>query len=142
MAIIINKSSMDTIFERLAKEASNGNKDSFKELYDYSGAGYADAQYYLAIYYKKNNDIDNYRYWIDKAASYGYEEAIKLNAKDNVHKEEIIRPDEKKGNRKSEGLLWIIGGVLLTIVSTAVSDGGFVLFYGAILYGLYLVLFK
>lgn len=117
-------------------------KDSFKELYDYSGAGYADAQYYLAIYYKKNNDIDNYRYWIDKAASYGYEEAIKLNAKDNVHKEEIIRPDEKKGNRKSEGLLWIIGGVLLTIVSTAVSDGGFVLFYGAILYGLYLVLFK
>ena len=134
---------MDIIFERLAKEASNGNKDSFKELYDYSGAGYADAQYYLAIYYKKNNDIDNYRYWIDKAASYGYEEAIKLNAKDNnVHKEEIIRPDEKKGNRKSEGLLWIIGGVLLTIVSTAVSDGGFVLFYGAILYGLYLVLFK
>ena len=138
MAIIINKSSMDIRFERLAKEASNGNKDSFKELYDYSGAGNADAQYYLAIYYKKNNDIDNYRYWMDKAASYGYEEAIKLNAEDK----EIIRSDEKKGNRKSEGLLWIIGGTLLTIASTAVSDGGFVLFYGAILYGLYLVLFK
>ena len=133
---------MDAYFERLANEASNGNKDSFKELYRLSGAGNAEAQYYLAIYYKSKNNIDDYRYWIDKAASYGHEDAIRLNARDNVHKEEIVETDTPKSNRKIEGLIWIIGGLLLTLVSTAFTDGGVVLFYGAVLYGLYLVLFK
>lgn len=67
---------------------------------------------------------------------------MKLNAEDNVQKEDIIKPEATKNNRKAEGLIWIIGGVLLTVISTAVTDGGFVLFYGAVLYGIYLVLFK
>lgn len=103
---------MDAYFERLANEASNGNKDSFKELYRLSGAGNAEAQYYLAIYYKSKNNIDDYRYWIDKAASYGHEDAIRLNARDNVHKEEIVETDTPKSNRKIEGLIWIISCII------------------------------
>lgn len=133
---------MNAYFERMANEALNGNKDSFKELYRSSGAGNAEAQYYLAIYYKSKNNINEYRYWIDKAASYGHEEAIKLNVRDNVHKEEISESDTKQSNRKFEGFIWITGGILLTILSTAITDGGVILFYGAVLYGLYLVIFK
>ena len=93
-------------------------------------------------YITKANNINEYRYWIDKVASYGHEEAIKLNVRDNVHKEEISESDTKQSNRKFEGFIWIIGGILLTILSTAITDGGVILFYGAVLYGLYLVIFK
>ena len=39
-------------YEELMQEASQGNKNAFRELYSYAGAGITEAQYYLALYYK------------------------------------------------------------------------------------------
>lgn len=39
-------------YEKLMQEASQGNKKAFKELYSYAGSGNAEAQYYLALYYR------------------------------------------------------------------------------------------
>ena len=37
------------------QEASQGNKKAYKDLYSYAGSGNAEAQYYLALYYKETN---------------------------------------------------------------------------------------
>jgi len=60
-------------YEQLMQEASQGNKKAFKELYSYAGSGNAEAQYYLAIYYKeaKGSGAD-YAYWMKKAKDNGY----------------------------------------------------------------------
>ena len=55
------------------QEALQGNKKAFKELYSYAGSGNAEAQYYLALYYKeaKGSGAD-YAYWMKKANDNGY----------------------------------------------------------------------
>ena len=40
-------------YEQLMQEAINGNKSAHKTLYSIAGAGSAEAQYYLALYYKE-----------------------------------------------------------------------------------------
>ena len=42
-------------YEQLMQEASQGNKKAYKELYSYAGSGSAEAQYYLALYYKEKD---------------------------------------------------------------------------------------
>ena len=62
-------------YEQLMQEASQGNKKAFKELYSYAGSGNAEAQYYLALYYKetKGSGADSdYAYWMNKAKDNGY----------------------------------------------------------------------
>ena len=39
--------------EQLMQQASQGNRNAFKDLYSYAGSGNAEAQYYLALYYKE-----------------------------------------------------------------------------------------
>jgi uncharacterized membrane protein YhaH (DUF805 family) len=62
-------------YEQLMQEASQGNKKAFKELYSYAGSGNAEAQYYLALYYKGVGQDSDYAYWMGKAKDNGYVEA-------------------------------------------------------------------
>ena len=67
-------------YEKLMQEASQGNKKAFKELYSYAGSGNAEAQYYLALYYKetKSSGADSdYAYWMKKSKDNGYDDAQK-----------------------------------------------------------------
>ena len=67
-------------YEQLMQEASQGNKKAFKDLYSYAGSGNAEAQYYLALYYKetKGSGADSdYAYWMGKAKDNGYDAAQK-----------------------------------------------------------------
>ncbi len=62
-------------YEQLMQEASQGNKKAFKELYSYAGSGNAEAQYYLALYYKGVGQDSDYAYWMNKSKDNGYVEA-------------------------------------------------------------------
>ncbi len=62
-------------YEQLMQETSQGNKKAFKELYSYAGSGNAEAQYYLALYYKGVGQDSDYAYWMGKAKDNGYVEA-------------------------------------------------------------------
>lgn len=65
-------------YEQLMQEAINGKKSAYKELSSYAGSGDAEAQYYLALYYKevKGSGLDSdYAYWIKKAKDNGYDAA-------------------------------------------------------------------
>jgi hypothetical protein len=42
-------------YEQLMQAASQGDKKAFKDLYSYAGSGSAEAQYYLALYYKEKD---------------------------------------------------------------------------------------
>ena len=56
------------------QEALQGNKKAFKELYSYAGSGNAEAQYYLALYYKEakgSGQDSDYAYWMKKAKDNG-----------------------------------------------------------------------
>ena len=62
----------------MMQEASQGNKKAFKDLYSYAGSGNAEAQYYLALYYKetKGSGADSdYAYWMNKSKDNGYDAA-------------------------------------------------------------------
>jgi uncharacterized membrane protein YhaH (DUF805 family) len=62
-------------YEQMMQEASQGNKKAFKELYSYAGSGNAEAQYYLALYYKGVGQDSDYTYWMGKAKDNGYDAA-------------------------------------------------------------------
>lgn len=62
-------------YEQLMQEASQGNKKAYKELYSYAGSGNAEAQYYLALYYKGVGQDSDYAYWMGKAKDNGYDAA-------------------------------------------------------------------
>ena len=62
-------------YEQLMQEASQGNKKAFKELYSYAGSGNAEAQYYLALYYKGVGQDSDFAYWMNKSKDNGYVEA-------------------------------------------------------------------
>lgn len=57
--------------------ASQGDKKAFKDLYSYAGSGSAEAQYYLALYYKEKDSgpDSDYAYWMNKAKKNGYDAA-------------------------------------------------------------------
>ena len=121
--------------ENLYKSAVAGDKSSFKELEFNAGSGDTEAQYYLALCYaeRKGGQAD-YEYWMKKAADNGYE-AAKVSLPNSLIEETTSNDSRKEGMGKTlEGFLWIGGGLLLTIVT-----GGAYIFYGAVLYGLYLV---
>lgn len=62
-------------YEKLMQEASQGNKNAFKDLYSYAGSGIAEAQYYLALYYKGVGQDSDYAYWMNKSKDNGYDAA-------------------------------------------------------------------
>ena len=80
-------------YEELMQEASQGNKIAFKELYSYAGAGIAEAQYYLALYYKAVKGCapdSDYAYWMNKARDNGYEAAMAEPVADDSEKTELL----------------------------------------------------
>lgn len=75
-------------YEQLMHEASKGKKEAFKELYYYAGSGNAEAQYYLALYYKEvkgSGPDSDYAYWMNKSKDNGY-----VAAKNPVIEEPVI----------------------------------------------------
>ena len=126
--------------ENLLNKAIVGDKNAFKELQSNAGSGDAEAQYYLAQYYvsRKNGESD-YQYWLKKAVENGYVATNNdLAALNLIEKEESVSSmtnGSKSSEKMIKGLLWISGGVLLTIA----TNGGYI-FYGAVLYGIYIIL--
>ena len=62
-------------YEKLMQAASQGDKKAFKDLYSYAGSGNAEAQYYLALYYKGVGQDSDYAYWMNKSKDNGYDAA-------------------------------------------------------------------
>lgn len=88
-------------YEQLMQAASQGNKKAFKELYSYAGSGNAEAQYYLALYYKETKGTgadSDYAYWMKKAKDNGYEAAqncaIQEPTNDEAEQKQNIESDE------------------------------------------------
>ena len=121
--------------DRLLNECLQGNMDSLMELKYNADAYNPNSQYYLAQYYlekgctESNND---YTYRIGKAVRNGYNP-------DNIYIKgmEIKTKKTEISDCTIEGFIWIIGGLLL-----AVATGGNLIFSGAIVYGLCILLFK
>ena len=60
--------------ERLMEESLRGNDYALDELMSNAGAGSAEAQYYLALFYERTGGIHDpdYSYWIEKSKKNGY----------------------------------------------------------------------
>ena len=89
-------------YEQLMQEASQGNKKAFKDLYSYAGSGNAEAQYYLALYYKetKGSGADSdYAYWMNKSKVNGY-----VAAQNSVIPEATLETTEEKEDGPNNAL--------------------------------------
>lgn len=63
-------------YEQLMQDALAGKKSSYNDLYSYAGSGDAEAQYYLALYYKEAKGCGaDYAFWMKKAKDNGYDAA-------------------------------------------------------------------
>ena len=90
-------------YEQLMQDASHGNKNAFKELYSYAGSGNAEAQYYLALYYKeaKGSGADSdYAYWMNKSKDNGF-----VAAQNSVIPEPTTEKTEQKPEIESDDSL-------------------------------------
>lgn len=86
-------------YEQLMQEASQGNKKAFKELYSYAGSGNAEAQYYLALYYKAVGQDSDYAYWMNKSKDNGY-----VEAQNSVIPEATLETTEEKEEGSNNAL--------------------------------------
>ena len=127
-------------YEKLMQEASQGNKKAFKNLYSYAGSGSAEAQYYLALYYKevKGTGLDSdYAFWMKKAKDNGYEEAqncaIPEPTNDEAEQKQNIESDESLKKllmkfsfmgriNRTEYIISVIICVILVFVVANVED--------------------
>ena len=83
-------------------DSSNGNKNAVKELYSYAGSGNAEAQYYLALYYKESKGSGaDYAYWMKKAKDNGYEAAQNCAIPEPAY----VESEETKDNTESNASL-------------------------------------
>ena len=90
-------------YEKLMQEASQGNKNAFKDLSSYAGSGNAEAQYYLALYYKEvkgDGQGSDYAYWMNKAKNNGFEMAQNV-----VIPETIVEATEENQEEGSNNAL-------------------------------------
>lgn len=63
-------------YEQLMQDALAGKKSSYNDLYSYAGSGDAEAQYYLALYYKEAKGCGaDYAFWMKKAKDNGFDAA-------------------------------------------------------------------
>ena len=97
-------------YEQLMQEASQGNKKAFKELYSYAGSGNAEAQYYLALYYKKakgSGQDSDYAYWMKKAKDNSYvPQSGSITIVEEEYRQESVSESEE-GNKID---LWFLIG--------------------------------
>lgn len=125
-------------YEQLMQQASQGNKNAFKDLYSYAGSGNVEAQYYLALYYKeaKGSGAD-YAYWMKKAKDNGYEAAqncaIQEPTNDEAEQKQNIESDESLKKllmkfsfsgriNRTEYIISVIICVILVFVVANVED--------------------
>lgn len=127
--------------EKLMQEALQGRKSSFKELYSYAGSGNAEAQYYLALYYKEREGCgadSNYAYWMQKAKEKGFasaqqtvipepavvdEQEVNSNGKsDNPSKILLMKFSFSGRINRTEYILSIIASVLLFLLIPVIED--------------------
>ena len=128
-----------SIYEQLMQEASQGNKGAFKELYSYAGSGSAEAQYYLALYYKEKDSgqDSDYAYWMKKAKANGCDAAqnyaIPELTNDEAEKKPQIESDESLKKllmkfsfsgriNRTEYIISIVGSVLIFLFSPVIED--------------------
>jgi len=125
-------------YEKLMQEASQGNKKAFKELYSYAGSGNAEAQYYLALYYKESKGSGaDYAYWMNKSKDNGYvaaQNSVIPESKPKETKEKpVIESDESLKKllmkfsfcgriNRTEYIISIVGSVLIFLFSPVVED--------------------
>ena len=127
-------------YEQLMQEASQGNKKAFKELYSYAGSGNAEAQYYLALYYKETKGCgadSDYAYWMNKSKDNGYVAAQSSPIPESKPKETeekpVIESDESLKKllmkfsfcgriNRTEYIISIVGSVLIFLFSPVVED--------------------
>lgn len=125
--------------EQLMQDASHGNKNAFKELYSYAGSGNAEAQYYLALYYKESKGSGaDYAYWMKKAKDNGYEaaqncaipepayvesEETKDNTESNASLKKVLERVSFTGRaNRTEYLISIIVSIILLIIIVPRND--------------------
>lgn len=125
-------------YEKLMQEASQGNKKAFKELYSYAGSGNAEAQYYLALYYKESKGSGaDYAYWMNKSKDNGYVAAqnsvIPESKPKETEEKPVIESDESLKKllmkfsfcgriNRTEYIISIVGSVLIFLFSPVVED--------------------
>ena len=125
-------------YEQLMQDASHGNKNAFKELYSNAGSGNAEAQYYLALYYKESKGSDSdYAYWMNKSKDNGYDAAQNSPIPESKPKETeekpVIESDESLKKllmkfsfcgriNRTEYIISIVGSVLIFLFSPVVED--------------------
>ena len=96
-------------YEQLMQQAFQGNKKAFKELYFYAGSGNAEAQYYLALYYKEvkgSGQDSDYAYWMKKTKDNGYiPQSGSITIVEEEDKQETVSESEE-GNKID---FWYLG---------------------------------
>ena len=124
-------------YEQLMQEASQGNKKVFKELYSYAGSGNAEAQYYLALYYKGVGQDSDFAYWMNKSKDNGYVEAQNSVIPEATH--ETTEEKQEEGSNialkkllmmfsfmgrinRTEYIISIVGSVLIFLFSPEVEN--------------------
>jgi len=138
--ILINFLRYMNNYEQMMQEASQGNKKAFKELYSYAGSGNAEAQYYLALYYKETKGTaadSDYAYWMNKSKDNGYvaaqNSAIPEPTTEKKEQETVIESDESLKKllmrfsfsgriNRTEYIISIVGSVLIFLFSPVVED--------------------
>jgi TPR repeat protein len=125
-------------YEQLMLDALEGKKGAFNDLYSYAGSGNAEAQYYLALYYKeaKGSEAD-YAYWMNKSKDNGYVAAqsspIPESKPEETEQEPKIESDESLKKilmkfsfsgriNRTEYIISIVGSVLIFLFSPVVED--------------------
>ena len=124
-------------YEQLMQEASQGNKKAFKELYSYAGSGNAEAQYYLALYYKGVGQDSDYAYWMNKSKDNGYDAAQNSVIPEATHETTEEKQEEGSNNalkkllmmfsfmgriNRTEYIISFIGAIIFIFVVGNVED--------------------
>ena len=124
-------------YEKLMQEASQGNKKAFKDLYSYAGSGNAEAQYFLALYYKGVGQDSDYAYWMNKSKDNGYDAAQnspipeptteKTEQKPKIESDEslkklLMRFSFSGRINRTEYIISIVGSVLIFLFSPEVEN--------------------
>lgn len=131
--------------ERLMQEALKGSNSSYKELLSNAGSGNAEAQYYLALYYKEvkgSGPDSDYAYWMKEAKNNGFDAAKNPVIEEPVIEEPVIEQSNKteldsNGDLKkllmkfsfmgrinrTEYIISIIISILLLLLSSVIENG-------------------
>lgn len=122
-------------YEKLMQKASQGNKSAFKELSSYAGSGNAEAQYYLALYYKEvrgDGDDSDYAYWMNKAKDNGFEMAQTVVIQESTTETPEERQEESSNNALKKLLMMFSFSGRINRIEYLISLIGAIIFIFAV----------